>query len=402
MATGTLPDAGQILNALINSILLVDDELAVHYANPAAQQLLAQSSRKLYGTPLPELLSYFSLNISLMQESLNAGQGFTDNEVTLVIDGRSHILSLTAQRLPDGLILLEMAPMDNQRRLSQEQLQHAQQVAARDLVRGLAHEIKNPLGGLRGAAQLLSRALPDPSLTEYTKVIIEQADRLRNLVDRLLGPQQPGMHVTESIHKVAERVVKLVSMELPENVRLLRDYDPSLPEFTHDPDQIEQVLLNIVRNALQALGEDGGFYNVNADMVAGHIAAAIGAHKVVFLTDVDGLYENFENKDSLISNLTLFEAQYMVENNIVSTGMIPKLKSCIHALDSGVFRAHIINGITPHSLLLELLTSTGVGTTMHSTEESCTFDTHPLGNFASKLLENRQHAVSAMPNNKIF
>ncbi|RRF76310.1 PAS domain-containing protein [Klebsiella pneumoniae] len=136
MATGTLPDAGQILNSLINSILLVDDDLAVHFANPAAQQLLAQSSRKLFGTPLPELLSYFSLNIGLMQESLQAGQGFTDNEVTLVIDGRSHILSLTAQRLPEGFILLEMAPMDNQRRLSQEQLQHAQQVAARDLVRG--------------------------------------------------------------------------------------------------------------------------------------------------------------------------------------------------------------------------------------------------------------------------
>lgn len=118
MATGTLPDAGQILNSLINSILLVDDDTAVHFANPAAQQLLAQSSRKLFGTPLPELLSYFSLNIGLMQESLQAGQGFTDNEVTLVIDGRSHILSLTAQRLPEGFILLEMAPMDNQRRLS--------------------------------------------------------------------------------------------------------------------------------------------------------------------------------------------------------------------------------------------------------------------------------------------
>ena len=193
-----------------------------------------------------------------MRESLEAGQGFTDNEVTLVIDSHSHILSVTAQRLPDGLILLEMAPMDNQRRLSQEQLQHAQQIAARDLVRGLAHEIKNPLGGLRGAAQLLSKALPDPALTEYTKVIIEQADRLRNLVDRLLGPQQPGMHVTESIHKVAERVVALVSMELPENVTLIRDYDPSLPELLHDPDQIEQVLLNIVRNALQALGPEGG------------------------------------------------------------------------------------------------------------------------------------------------
>lgn len=139
-----------------------------------------------------------------------------------------------------------------------------------------------------------------------------------------------------------------------------------------------------------ALGEEGGFYNVNADMVAGHIAAAIGAHKVIFLTDVDGLYEKFEDKGTLISNLTLFEARYMVENNIVSTGMIPKLKSCIRALEAGVFRAHILNGTTPHSLLLELLTSTGVGTTMHSTEESCKFDTHPLGNFASKLLENRQ------------
>ena len=118
-----------------------------------------------------------------------------------------------------------------------------------------------------------------------------------------------------------------------------------------------------------ALGEDGGFYNVNADMVAGHIAAAIGAHKVVFLTDVDGLYENFE-------------------------------KSCIHALDAGVFRAHIINGVTPHSLLLELLTSTGVGTTMHSTEESCKFDTHPLGNFASKLIENRHHAAEGSSGSK--
>lgn len=258
MATGKLPDAGQILNSLINSVLLLDDELAVHYANPAAQQLLAQSSRKLFGTPLPDLVGYFSLNIELMRESIEAGQGFTDSEVTLVVDGRAHIMSLTAQALPEGFILLELAPMDNQRRLSQEQLQHAQQVAARDLIRGLAHEIKNPLGGLRGAAQLLSKALPDPSLLEYTKVIIEQADRLRNLVDRLLGPQRPSQHITQSIHQVAERVCQLVSMEKPDNVQLVRDYDPSLPELAHDPDQIEQILLNITRNALQALGEEGG------------------------------------------------------------------------------------------------------------------------------------------------
>ncbi|MBT0721733.1 nitrogen regulation protein NR(II) [Rosenbergiella collisarenosi] len=258
MLSNTASDAVQILNSLINCVLVVDHQLVIHYANPAAQQLLAQSSRKLFGTPLPELTGYFSLNVEVMHESLSVGQGFTDSEVTLVVDGRAHTLALTAQPLPDQQILLEMAPMDNQRRLSQEQLQHAQQIAARDLVRGLAHEIKNPLGGLRGAAQLLSKALPNPALKEYTNVIIEQADRLRNLVDRLLGPQQPGMHVMQNIHQVAERVVKLVSMELPDNVTLVRDYDPSLPELQHDPDQIEQVLLNMVSNALQALGREGG------------------------------------------------------------------------------------------------------------------------------------------------
>lgn len=142
-----------------------------------------------------------------------------------------------------------------------------------------------------------------------------------------------------------------------------------------------------------ALGEDGGYYNVNADMVAGEIAAAIGAHKVVFLTDVDGLYEDFDKKDSLISNLTHTMAQHMIDEGSISTGMIPKLTACIAALSAGVFRAHIINGTIPHALLIEVLTNTGVGTTMHSTEEACAFDAHPLGNFASKLVENHDLPV---------
>lgn len=137
-----------------------------------------------------------------------------------------------------------------------------------------------------------------------------------------------------------------------------------------------------------ALGEDGGFYNVNADVAAGYVAAAIGAHKVIFLTDVDGLYEDFSDKSTLISNLTLDELRDMVKSDKVSTGMIPKLNSCIRALEAGVERAHIINGTIPHSLMLELLTSKGIGTVMHSTEESYQFEAHPLGNFASKLIEN--------------
>ncbi len=139
-----------------------------------------------------------------------------------------------------------------------------------------------------------------------------------------------------------------------------------------------------------ALGEDGGFYNVNADMAAGHVAAEIGAHKAIFLTDVDGLYQDFSDKSSLISNLTLEEARGMVERGEISTGMIPKLKSCILALEAGVERAHIINGTTPHSLLLELLTSAGVGTVIHSTIEAYKLENHPLGKFAAKLAENNE------------
>ncbi|MGI6104936.1 MAG: acetylglutamate kinase [Raoultibacter sp.] len=143
-----------------------------------------------------------------------------------------------------------------------------------------------------------------------------------------------------------------------------------------------------------AMGEDGGYYNVNADSVAGAIAAAIGAHKVIFLTDVEGLYEDFDDKESLISNINLAELKKAVESEEISKGMIPKLKACIAALEAGVFRAHIVNGTVPHSIMLELLTNLGVGTTMHSTDEAYDFDAHPLGNFAAKLTENQPSSTS--------
>lgn len=131
-------------------------------------------------------------------------------------------------------------------------------------------------------------------------------------------------------------------------------------------------------------GEDGGCYNVNADVVAGNVAAAIGAHKVVYLSDVDGLYKDFEDKDSLISRMTVDEAEEMINSGSISTGMIPKLRSCVKALRLGVQRAHMLNGTTPHSLLLELLTDKGIGTMVTGeclSEESV----HPLDNFAAKL-----------------
>ena len=172
--------------------------------------------------------------------------------------------------------------------------------------------------------------------------------------------------------------------------------DPELGrvgKVTHvNTDYIERLLDSeyIPVIATVAAGEDGGFFNINADTAAGAVAAALHAHKAIFLTDVDGLYKDFSDKDSLISNLTLDEVNEMLYGGEVDKGMIPKLRAAVDALTAGVFRAHIINGTTPHSLLLELLTDAGVGTVIHSTETAYEFDTHPhpLSTFAARLAEN--------------
>lgn len=138
-----------------------------------------------------------------------------------------------------------------------------------------------------------------------------------------------------------------------------------------------------------AIGDDGGFFNVNADFVAGHIAAQIGAHKVIFLTDVDGLFLDYPDRASLVSCLSAEEAKELIETGANSGGMIPKLESAVLALDAGVYRAHIVNGTIPHALILETLTNKGIGTMITASSAPEEFDPAPLGNFASKLVESR-------------
>lgn len=137
-----------------------------------------------------------------------------------------------------------------------------------------------------------------------------------------------------------------------------------------------------------AIGNDGGYCNVNADVVAGQIAAATGAVKILFLTDVDGLYLDFDDKDTLVSQLSVNEARELIEGDTLSSGMIPKLRSCVAAIEGGVQSAYIVNGTIPHSILLEMLTVSGVGTAVYAEDEDETVHA-PLGNFASKLLENK-------------
>lgn len=242
-----------------SAILLLNTSLAITYANPASEQLLGLSIRQLQGAKLLQLLQFSSIKQAKLQESLQTGQGFTDVEVSLVLDGHELVVDLACTPIFDAneYLLLELKPVSQQKRLTQELYQHNQQLAAKELVRGLAHEIKNPLGGLRGAAQLLEKELPSLELKEYTQIIIEQADRLRNLVDRLLGPQRPGVHSVHNLHIVLEKVRQLVCLNLPDNICLVRDYDPSIPDIEMDPEQLQQAFLNILQNAVQALVNGG-------------------------------------------------------------------------------------------------------------------------------------------------
>jgi len=152
-------------------------------------------------------------------------------------------------------VLLEFKQIDQQKQISLEVFQQQQWIAARDLIKGLAHEIKNPLGGLRGAAQLLNKELNEEQ-QEYTAMIIEQADRLTNLVDRLLGPNQLPQIQAYNIHSVLEKVYQVVSYSNEQNVQLHRDYDPSIPSIECDQEKVQQAVLNIVNNAIQAIDEN--------------------------------------------------------------------------------------------------------------------------------------------------
>ena len=250
------PQASALLENLVSAVFLLDETLHISYANPAAEQLLAQSIKRLSGLRFDQLLEHTSLNFELIQKTLHSGHGFTDNEVTLVIDGQAILVELTATPFyQSGLVyaLVEMRQIDQQKKISQEIYQHAQQQAAKELVRGLAHEIKNPLGGLRGAAQLLEKQLPSAELKEFTEIIIEQADRLRNLVDRLLGPQSFGQQEIHNIHSVLEKVRRLVELTKGDNIKIKVDYDPSIPDFEMQQEQMQQAFLNILQNAVQAL-----------------------------------------------------------------------------------------------------------------------------------------------------
>jgi two-component system nitrogen regulation sensor histidine kinase GlnL len=257
-------DPAELIGALSTGVVVLDADLCVVYANVAAQDMLAVSVNQARGRPFTTFVSEDKELGPLLRRSLQDGDSFAERE--LIIEplgpGRERrIIDLSIMPLDAegarGYLLLEIADATQRQRISRDAELLARLDRSRQMVRQLAHEIKNPLGGLRGAAQLLQRELQDAALHEYTSVIISEADRLTALVDSMMGPVRAPQKTNVNVHELCEHVFRLLRSEARNTVQIERDYDPSLPNAELDSNQIIQSLLNIGRNALQAVGERG-------------------------------------------------------------------------------------------------------------------------------------------------
>jgi len=248
-----------LLESLTTAVLLVDGNLNLQYLNPAAEVLLGVSLNQVIDSPLTSHAHEEENGFANLQVSGKEPLSYTKRQVIWrLASGQKLTVDYSLTSLPDQQgMLLEVQHLDRLLRISREEATTSAQETTRQLVRGLAHEIKNPLGGIRGAAQLLARELPDKKLEEYTHIIIEEADRLRNLVDKMLGPHQVPSIEPVNIHEVTERVAAVIGAESAGQLAIERDYDPSIPPLPCDKEQLIQAILNIVRNAWEALEDVG-------------------------------------------------------------------------------------------------------------------------------------------------
>ena len=259
MLTGS---PSRILENLTTAVLTFDTELCLTSINPAGEMLFEVSAKKIVGQKLTDLLPHSRRLAKSLRQTLENRHPYTVRGVPLRLPlERTITVDCIITPLVEGdretSLLVELSQVDRLMRLARDESMLDRQAANRAVMRGLAHEIKNPLGGLRGAAQLLERELPDPSLKEYTRIIIHEADRLRNLVDRMMGPNQPLKMKPVNLHEILEHVRKLMLVEVPVGLILERHYDPSLPEFEGEPEQLTQAVLNIVRNSAEAIQYQG-------------------------------------------------------------------------------------------------------------------------------------------------
>ncbi len=252
-----------LLDYLNTAILLFGADLRLKYLNAAAEMLFQVSARHYIGLHAADILPCPEGNVEArLLAALRSRHPFTERELNISLaDDRTITVNCTVLPLhhfdAEPELLVELHQVDRQLRINREEQLLTQHTAIQALIKGLAHEIKNPLGGLRGAAQLLERELPDAGLREYTRIIIEEADRLQALVNRMIGPNRLPQRRILNVHTVLEHVRGLILAEYPNGPVVTRDYDPSIPELMADQDRLIQAFLNIARNAAAAAGPGG-------------------------------------------------------------------------------------------------------------------------------------------------
>ncbi len=255
LVTCSIPNV--VIENLSTAILLLDESLTLTFMNSAAEAMLGLSVRHGVGMPMATLFKGVKDAEDCMQTALREEQPYAEHELDMVLLNGSRItvdcnVTPIHEAENSAVLLVELVQVDRHLRINREESLLAQEKTVRALVRGMAHEIKNPLGGLRGAAQLLERELPSEELKEYTQVIIGEADRLKSLVNRMLGPKNEPKKAQVNILEVLEHVLKLNKADAPSGLRFVRDYDPSMPELLADKDMLIQAMLNILNNARQA------------------------------------------------------------------------------------------------------------------------------------------------------
>ena len=256
----------ELLDTLSTGIVVLDGQLCPIYANVSAQDFMAVSLKQARGRPFADLFYDARHLVSVLRRSLDRIETCTQHEISLKAIGspaqrEPHIIDLIVTPLEGQVtgthLLVELADATQRQRISRDSDILTGMDGSRLMIRQLAHEVKNPLGGLRGAAQLLDKELANPELREYTAIIITEADRLTALVDSMAGSNGPPSKALLNVHEMCEHVVRLIRAEAPADVQVDRDYDPSLPDGWFDRNQIIQALLNVARNALQAIGPTG-------------------------------------------------------------------------------------------------------------------------------------------------
>jgi two-component system nitrogen regulation sensor histidine kinase GlnL len=251
----------EILRHTTACLIVADSDLQIQYINPAVEELFRLSERQLSGMQIHELFLDGDLDKARFQLALASNQTTYQRHSRIMLANREWITADISLGLyssnGENLLLLELHPHDRQFNVGPDSPEYGQHLAANALLRGLGHEIKNPLGGLRGAAQLLAMELSNDDLAEYTEVIIKEADRLTTLVDRMMTPHKAGDKVLCNIHEPIENALNLVVLEMADGITIKRNYDPSIPEIMMFPDGLQQAFLNIIQNGIQAMDGNG-------------------------------------------------------------------------------------------------------------------------------------------------